>query len=145
MSTYLTITERFRDEHRVLRYEYVSWPVYKDEGNHWYVKDVDSIWFSVPKDKAIESDRPSRLGNMDILDIECERYDDGIADYNRRYKDMLGIDQERNTHVQHRYGMLDPEEKKKRINGKDYGKAAHGEEERPKGYQRNLGISSQDV
>ena len=140
MSPFLTIIDRFLDGGGVVRYEYVSWPVYRDGGTVWQVKDVDGTWFDVPKSKALEDSRPCRLANHDMAQHMCNKYDDGIVDYNKAYKERLGIDQQRNTTVPHAYGALDVEKKKEMINGKDYGKNTNDKETRSQDNERNLHI-----
>lgn len=131
---FLTIIERFRDDLGVFRYEHVSWPVYEDEGNHWYVKDVDGRWFSCPKEKALESNMPAYLDNLSMEENAWKKRNGNVRDFNKAYNERLGIDVSRNNRAEHSGGDFDVERKKEMINGKYFS----GEETPNEGINRNL-------
>ena len=116
-TSFLTTTDKFRDENGVMRWDKVSWPVFYDQDDTWIVLDVDGTWFHILKTNAIVSSRPSKLANLSDGDylMNQERC---ITDYQKAYLEEYGIDITRNEHAEYRTGFLDPERKKELINDK---------------------------
>lgn len=140
MRTFLTTTETFRDENNVLRYTNVSWPVYRAIDDGWSVMDTDGTYFTIPTDKGIESEVPGKLANLPGGDYILARKDDGIRDFNKAYKERLGIDVTKNQYAEHAGGTFDEASKIAMINGK-----YHDSSKVAESHRRNLRIPSEDV
>lgn len=135
MSNFLTTRDTYTDNNGVLRYNNVSWPVYRLVGDIYIVKDVDGTEFECAKSNAFITPVPSKLSNLSDMEYLVARTQRNISDFNAFYKN-IGVDQSINTMAMHNGGVLDVERKKQLINERDYGQS-----EREYNGQENLFIS----
>ena len=116
MKIFLTIRNTFKDAGGTWRYAGVSWPIWSIVDGHYRVKDIDGTYFECALLNAIQSDRPSRLINVSMEEYKYLSRGYHTSDYNKLYKDVLGIDQSLNTRAKHEYGRFDENKKKEIIN-----------------------------
>jgi hypothetical protein len=135
MSRFLTILDTYTDNNGVLRYNNVSWPVFRLVGNTYIIKDVDGTEFECEKSNALVTPVASKLSNLSDAEYVMARRTRPISDFNAFYK-TLGVDQSKNTKAMHVGGELDPARKIELINERDYGQS-----EREYNGQENLFIS----